>query len=155
MATWNFDTVFPTYLTGTLDIPKVIDADGTPNNVLEIARPYTVKLDWNVQGNGACTLDGKWLVTISLESLGKGFEEPVLEGFAVPYTSVAPGSTMVNRKWHAEFTITNPLPPVDPHVIPGVYKLVVLILYYDPLNRPDAMAAFSEGPTIAFFEPGP
>jgi hypothetical protein len=154
-TSWNFDTVFPDYLTGTMWSPVVIDADGTPNNVLEIARPYTVKLDWSVAGKSACTLGGKWLVTISLESLGSGFEGPVLENFEVLYTAVAPGSTLTNRKWHIERLLTNPLPPADPHVKPGVFKLVVFILYHDPFDIPDPMAAFSEGPTISFYEPGP
>jgi hypothetical protein len=156
MATsWNFDTIFPNDLTGTMWKPQVIDADGTPNRVLEIARPYTVKLDWSVAGSGACCLGGKWMVTVSLESLGEGFEGPVVKDYEVLYTDVAAGSTLTNRKWHLELSVTNPLPPTTPHVEPGVFRLVALILYHDPLNMPDAMAAFSEGPTITFFNPGP
>jgi hypothetical protein len=151
MATsWNFDTVFPNDLTGTMYNPQVIDQDGTPNKVLEVAVPYKVILDWSVAGSSACTLGGKWLVTISLESMGKGFEGPVLEDFAVDYTDVAAGSTLTNRKWHIEPMITNP-----PEVKPGVFKLVALILYHDPMGNPDPMAAFSTGPTISFYIPGP
>jgi len=156
MATWNFDTIFPTYLHGHFSDPQVIDTDGTPNHVLDIARPYTVKLDWAVQGTDACCLDGKWAVTISLESLGEGFEGSVWKAEKL-YTDVVPPSLLTNRMWHIDADITNPTTDPDPkkNVTPGVYKLVVLILFYDVLGNPEAMAAFSTGPTLAFFNPGP
>jgi len=151
----KFDTIFPETLTGHLDEPQVIDADATPNRTLAIAMPYTVKLDWKVTGSNACCLGGTWKVKISLESLGEGFEGKVWEGTKA-YTDVEAGSASNKQMWHVDAAITNPTtdPNPDKNVTPGVYMLVVLILYTDLHGQEAAMAAFSRGVTLAFYNPG-
>ena len=155
MTTVNFDSIFAPQLVGHVADPEVIDPDGDPNHTLQIALPYTVKLKWDLQGTDADSLGGTWKVKISLESLGEEFEGPVWQGDTV-YSNVDAGSTSTNQMWHIDAVVTNPTTDPDPkkNVTAGVYMLGVQILFYNEHDKPKAMAAFSTGPTLAFYDPG-
>jgi hypothetical protein len=151
-VTFNFDPLFPADLTGNFAGPQVVDMDGTQNRVLQIGAQFKVKLDWDLVGSGVSSVGGGWDIKVSLESMGEGPEGPIISDTKLYTDILTPPSTPTHLYWHTEYTIADIRTPM-PGIVPGVYKLVVLLLHKDSWNHPDAMAAYSEGPTLAFFTP--
>lgn len=147
MATQYFDTVFEDELDGEITEVLVTDKDNTPNHVIQKDALFDIAVSWHVFGDGADMLGGTWNVQLNLESMGSG-SEGTIATMAKLYTNVEAGSTPTDCKWKVDFVdLADPF-PADPD---GVYKLIVLITFLNPLGHPRSMAGSIEGPLITFY----
>jgi hypothetical protein len=152
MATTEyFDPLFPDDLTGEITAVNIYDHDETElNRVIEIGALWDVEVKWQLTGHDAGAIGGKWHVQVSLESMGPGPEDVVAETDK-PMDEVEAASDAHNRYWVQRFDgLSSPVNDAG-EPVPGVYKLVTLITYFDVDNHPSDMAGFMEGPLITFY----
>jgi len=155
MATLNFDTIFPAELRGEVRDIVVSDQDNTPNRALQKDMPWNVEVNWHVTGSGSPALGGTWRVQLKLESMGEGFEGSIAETIK-NYTDVEVAqSTSIHRHWKHVFVNLDTKfldPPLNNGVEEGIFRLILLITYKDPLGHPAAMAGSMEGPLLTFYK---
>ncbi|NMO90316.1 hypothetical protein [Actinomycetospora sp. TBRC 11914] len=133
-----FDTPPASAITAT-DTVTVLDPDATPNHVLERDKPFTIQVDFQLNGPNVQFLGGQWTVTA------------YATGLSLP-ASVNLGSA------------TTPLVPTDGHAysVPiivaanalaeGVYQMVVVITNQNG-GQDTQMAGFNQGTVIDIREP--
>lgn len=152
-----FDTLFPANLKGEVRNIVVTDQDSTPNRVLQKNLPWSVEVNWHIDGNGATSLAGEWRVQLKLESMGDGFEGTI-PGADITKTlaDVEPGmSTVTHRHWKHVFNNLGTTfldPPLNNGVEEGVFRLILIITYKDQFATPLAMAGSLEGPLLTFYK---
>jgi hypothetical protein len=145
-----FDTLYYDHIQGELDVPIVRDLGSIPNRVLEMDRDCEVELNWRLQSDAPMShpvdlIDGTWVVKVSAESIGPG-PEINLASTNVPFSSAVTSDSDL-RTWQHIFTV-----PANTITQEAVYKLVTLITYRDPHGHRRAMAGFSEGPIVTFYQ---
>lgn len=150
MTTTNFDALYYDHIQGEIAEPIVKDFDGTPNRVLELDRVCQVEIEWKLESNAPMShpvdlIDGTWEVKVSVESIGIG-DEKEIASTNVPLSSFDTSSAAL-RTWKHTFTI-----PANKISQEAVYKLGTLITYRDPGGHRRAMAGFSEGPLLTFYQ---
>jgi len=133
--------------TGDIDVFTTQDPDVDPNTVLEIDQDWKVKMHWFVDSlNFAFIAGGTWHVVVNIESMGGG-EEKTLATLDVLGTDLFVNPPVGNRlEYEKEITI----PKRDPLVTPpaqtindeGIYKLVLVLTYSNPLGAIDRIAGF-------------
>jgi len=148
--TYYFDTLYPDHIQGIIDSPVVTDPDGTPNHVLELEKAWSVEIKWRLTSDSSTmypvtAIDGTWHIQVSLESLGKGFEDTVAQA-DVPFYPPDFGSNAM-CEWSHKFTIAAGIPPDE-----AVYKLVTLITFKDHAGNRKAMAGFMDHPLLTFYK---
>jgi hypothetical protein len=167
MFNTNFDTLYQ--LDGTIDV-KILDKDVTPNQVLPIEDLWSLAVEWHLLKNAASTnppggVGGTWYLTVSLDSVGEGYEGKVNISGGVHPTVLEIGlannlisSTSTDYGWKATIDVTaaemarlRSLPPPD-NLIPGNYRASVLITYKNDIGVTLPMAAAFETDLITFFE---
>jgi hypothetical protein len=150
MTTPYFDTLYYDHIEGTIEDPVVKDADNTPNRVLELDRDWQVEIKWSLKSDAPAShpvdlLDGTWVVKISVESIGPGNEKDVAS-VNLPFLGFDTSSA-AQRTWKHNFMI-----PAGTITDEAVYQLVTLITYRDPDGNRRAMAGFTEGPMVTFYQ---
>jgi hypothetical protein len=150
MTTARFDTLYFDHIQGEIADPVVKDLDGTPNYVLELDRPCTVELEWQLESNAPGShpvdlIDGTWEVKVSVESIGKGMEDEIANA-NVPLAAFTSSSPAL-RTWQHTFNIA-----ANTIKDEAVYRIGTLITYRDPSGNRRAMAGFSEGPLVTFYK---
>lgn len=150
MTSQNFDTLFYDHIEGEIEVPLVMDPDNTPNRVLELDKDWQVEIKWLLRSDlpdshPVDLLDGTWNVKIGVESLGPGNEKNV-EDRDIPLSSFETSSAS-ERTWKYTFNINS-----NEITEEGVYQLVTLITYRDPVGGRRAMAGFAEGPMLTFYQ---
>lgn len=140
----NFDTLSDS-LSAEVTRVQVLDADLTPNHVLQLGKDWHIKVEWEITDDPGHAplvpaIGGTWQVRAKLESIGAEWEGMV--GAMVP-VALVPGQTHYSTTIHGAG-----FPPAGND---GGYKLLVTINYIYPTGVPGPMAGFLEGPMIQFY----
>jgi hypothetical protein len=130
------------------DISLVInDKDDTPNSVLQLNEDWNVDVDWHLKGSNVDVIDGDWVLSVQMESIGEGYEGPIHAVTEIELEAEEPDSTPVDRHWHRNVKADPGVPDV-----PGVYKVVVWISYQTEQDQPRPMGGFAEADLISFYK---
>lgn len=143
----SIDPNVPGIFFGEVVRADVIDPSNTipgsvGNFVLDPTRPFTVEVEWYIDGPFApamkVAMQPNWQLRIVAESQGPGFE-PVVANVPVP---VASGVVSGNR---TTWTHSHVVPP---GTFPQGIVLKLLAVVRDTLPGPVDVAGYSEGPII-------
>jgi hypothetical protein len=139
------------------DISVVVkDTDDTPNEVLQLNKDWSVDVDWHLLGPAVTAIDGDWLLKVSMESLGEGYEGNIqgkdildkdLPPIEIELEAQVVDSTLTDRHWKKTVKAGPSIPNV-----PGVYKVVALVSYQTEWDIPLPMAGFAEADLISFYK---
>jgi hypothetical protein len=145
----KFDT-FTIKLAG--DVSMVVkDPDDTPNDVLQLNKDWSVDVDWHLKGPAATAIDGDWVLLVSMESMGTGYEGPIQgqdhDPVEIELEAQEADSTFTDRHWKKTVKAGPGIPNK-----PGVYKVVALLSYQTEWDIPLPMAGFAEADSIAFYK---
>lgn len=142
--------------TGDVTVFTIQDPDVDPNTVLEIDKDWKVRARWVVNSpNFAFIAGGTWHLAVNIESLGGGEEKTLATVNAgVPDLLVNPpvGNQLVYQK---EITIPKRGAPTPPSMTindEGIYRLVLVLTYSNPLGAIDRIAGFHEGLVVQFYD---
>lgn len=142
--------------TGNIDVFTVQDPDVDPNTVLEIDADWKVRAHWFVDSpNFAYIAGGTWHLAVNIESMGQG-QEKTLANLDVAGNDLLVNPPVGNRlEYQKEITIPKRGPLTPPALSindEGIYKLVLVLTYSNPLNMVDRIAGFHEGLMIQFYD---
>ena len=145
-----FQTLFAPgsiFLDGTITASVHEHGNPAPTFIVKTTDSWAVNINWTNTGDLTPMVGGTYDLHLLLERMGPGpdfdLTDPFLPDHRVPLT---PGPAPVNYFRHVD---------VAANVVPaGVYKLVVLIRYFDLTGQPGPVAAYEEiSPLIQFYEP--
>jgi hypothetical protein len=132
-------------LTGDVSV-EVKDADDTPNDVLPLNKDWSVDVDWHLKGQAVDAIDGDWILLVSMESMGEGYEGPIHAQEEIELEAQEADSTNIDRHWKRTVKADRDIPNK-----PGVYKVVALVSYQTEQDHPLPMAGFAEADLISFY----
>jgi hypothetical protein len=119
----------------------------TPTDtVIRADEPWTIHLEWKVDGILVPVVTGTWHVNVYLESMGPGPEFQLPLPIVEHRFNVEPGTT--NYAFNHR---------VDPGTVPveighsRPYMLVATVVFHQPNGQPGPMAGFYEQPMLQFY----
>ncbi len=142
----RFDVLDTTCMTGTIKA-QVVDPDLDPNHVLEHKMPWSIQVDWTIQGTTAggdrsvASLEGKWRVSAYAESVCGGTEGLIADA------TVALGTQPAVSPRNYNTTLNIPAETLEP----GAYEIIVL-LNYENSGGPARMGGFTEAGMIQIYD---
>jgi hypothetical protein len=149
---------------GTFSLPAtsnmtlaVYDNDGLDPGILKESLPFTVKVDWDVPGDIATILGGKFRLRIMAESIGPGPETQIVSDQFVPVGASLP------RTYSKVITVPPFALPGEGNgtwneglgpVASGVYQLIAVLQHLN--GSPDTatqVSGFADGRRIMIRRP--
>jgi hypothetical protein len=132
---------------GTLDLnghvhPTIVhDPNLPPTNIIKANTPFSVHIEWGIDGSAVPLIAGDFHLKAYFERYGGGAE---------------PEFGPVNRAVTSVPLVANTRHYTDHIVIPaglpdGAYDLVILITYTDTTNAPGPIAGFSDPIVVQVF----
>lgn len=118
-----------------------------PTTIISTDQSWAVNVNLKNTGPAASMVGGKYDLHLLLERMGPGVDldltDPFIPDHIIPLT---PGTSPVSYFKHID---------VAAGAVPaGVYKLIVLLRYFDLTGAPGPMAAYEEiGPLLQFYDP--
>jgi hypothetical protein len=137
-------------LTGSIEAEVHDDTGVAPTTIIKAGSPWSVHVDWEMNGPGANLVAGTWHVHVNLESIGPGPEISLFE-FADPdcMNQAFPNLLL---QYNCHFDVPGSV--IDSSVVPHqglAMKLVVLLTAVDTLGNRAPIAAYYEGPILQFY----
>lgn len=137
-------------LTGEITT-TVLDPKGpAPTNIIHLKTPWSVKVDWKLEGPSLNMFAGTWVVSIVLEGVGNLFEEVIASIDTISIRKGANGGTATTKGLEYSHTFDIPQDKVKQA---GTYRLVTLITSrtMDTPPEPGAFVGFEEAPMLQFY----
>lgn len=134
-------------LTGEICVDVYAEPDARPATVIRTDQEWGVRVHWDLRGQLAPFIHGRWSLHLYLEPVGNGPGRKL-----EPYL---PSSIPIDPCGGGEYDF-------DFRVRPGTvktehcfspYRLVFMITYLTESGRPGPIAGFVEGPVLQFYEP--
>jgi len=142
-----FETLFPPdVFAGTIIEAKVHEHGGTaPSSIIRTDQNWAVNVAWKNTGPATGMIGGNYDLHLLLERIGPGDDLDLTDpnDHFIPLT---PGPEPVNYAKHVD---------IPAHRVPaGIYKVVVVLRYFEPSGAPGPMSAYEEtSPLIEFYNP--
>lgn len=140
----------PGILTGTIGAVVLAEGVGgaTPSTIIKSTTPFTVSVNWAIDGLISPMFAGTWIVRIFAESIGPGPEVALTPPAGIPI-NLAVDPTAPRNYSAAQLVPAGTL-------LPGTYRLVTTVTYNllsppNPPGTPGPMAGFQEGPIIQVY----
>ena len=109
------------------------------NGIINVAKPWDVRVQWCLVGRLKDLICGKWCVSVHFESIGEGRE------FTLHYPEF-------HFDCHHEcFYVRIPGRGLRPDDCSTPYKVVVTVLYKTLCNKPGPIVGFVDFPVIQFY----
>lgn len=135
-----FQTPNPLTINGHVHATIVHDPGLPPSTIVKANTPFTVHIDWGIDGSAVPLIAGNFHVSAYFERFGGG-PEPEFGPVNVPVISGGPGPV---KHYTTHVAVPAGLPA-------GAYELVVLITYTDTAGVPGPMAGYSDPIVIQVF----
>lgn len=149
-----FQTPFPPgsgAFDGTITATVHEQGNPEPTFIIKTSDPWTVDVNWTNTGFLQPMTGGTYDLHLLLERMGPGTDLDLVDSFNIAdhIIPLTPGVTDYTKP-----VDINPADvPTNP-IIDGVYKLVVLLRYYDLTGAPGPIAAYEEiSPLLQFYTP--
>jgi hypothetical protein len=139
MPTSQFEPDAPGFITGTISA-TVTSAGGNPQTIFKASDPWSIRVDWQLNGPGVLLASGDWHVRAFLESMGPGFE-----GQVGPTVDEPVGAPATSHSYSRTISVPASVAP------PRVYELTVLVTHTLPAavgGGAGPFAAFEQGQVL-------
>lgn len=118
-----------------------------PQSIIGTDQSWAVNVSWTNTGPGTSMVGGTYDLHLLLERMGPGVDLDLTDPFIPDHIiRLTPGPSPVSYFRHVDIA-ANAVPA-------GVYKLVVLLRYFDLTGAPGPIAGYEEtSPLLQFFDP--
>ncbi|HEX4949781.1 MAG TPA: hypothetical protein VFZ34_24160 [Blastocatellia bacterium] len=125
-------------INGSITPSIITDPGQPPTDIIEAGVPFTVRVNWSVNGPAVPMMAGNWNVAVRFESIGPG-PELLLNAPSVAFTAGAfvPPFT---RNYNNLGVVNVPAGALTA----GAYSMVVLLTYTTPTGQPGPLAGVSD-----------
>jgi hypothetical protein len=149
----GFQSPVPLLLNGHVHPTIIHEIGGTaPSNILKAGAPFTVHIDWGIEGSAVPLIAGDFHLRVYFEGFGTTAPEPefgpVVRGVLTAPLGPGPGPAAgLSPVRH----YTDHIPIPTGLTVAGAYKMVVLITYLTPGGAPGPIAGYSDEVFVQVF----